>query len=313
MSTTLVDDVEAFLSHGKATGLAESTVRHYRQLLEAVLQFLRRRGCKRAPEVTAEDLDALMQEQVEKGFAKHTRVKIATIVRCLFRYLQEHGRIVVDPSRNLPRPGDDDGDEDLPEPPLSEAEVAALFAWMPRGTVVGIRNVCMMELIYGCGLRLSEAHRLNLDNVDLLERTVWVVDSKHGQSRLLPLMGTATAAVKDWLALRRTLLRGPDLGAFFLTAEGKRLTMDSIQRIFWVINQKRGPEARHLHPHLLRHSIAVHLMRGGADVRHVQAFLGHADIDTTKVYLRMVPGRLKEDYDKAMPEIAVNANGSAPS
>jgi site-specific recombinase XerD len=74
---------------------------------------------------------------------------------------------------------------------------------------------------------------------------------------------------------------------------------------FRALNARRGPEARQLHPHLLRHSIAVHLLRGGADGRHIQAFLGHGSLDTTKIYLRLVPGHLAEDYDKAMPEIAV--------
>jgi site-specific recombinase XerD len=90
----------------------------------------------------------------------------------------------------------------------------------------------------------------------------------------------------------------------FLSNEGgKRLKR--IDACLSQINETRGPDARHVHAHLFRHSIAVHLLRGGADIRYIQNFLGHACLDTTKVYLRLVPGDLKEDYDKAMPDIAV--------
>jgi site-specific recombinase XerD len=185
--------------------------------------------------------------------------------------------------------------------------VAAILSGLPRQSALDIRNACILELLYSCGLRRCEAIGLDVNHVNLTENTVWIEDSKHGQNRLLPLMGTAATAVRDWLALRRTLVRGPDRGALFLTRDGKRLTVQALAALFGGLNERRGIEARHLHCHLFRHSIAVHLLRGGADVRHVQAFLGHASLDTTKIYLRMVPGRLKEEYEKAMPEIAVGA------
>ena len=81
--------------------------------------------------------------------------------------------------------------------------------------------------------------------------------------------------------------------------------MMSVYPFFEQLNVARGPDMQRLHPHLFRHSIAVHLLRGGADVRYIQEFLGHADLDTTKIYLRLVPGHLREDYDAAMPEIEV--------
>jgi site-specific recombinase XerD len=303
--TTLADDIAAFIAHGTATGWSEITVRLYTERLATVATFLRRRGCKRAADVTPEDLDAFMQAKLDHRRAKNSRVDIAILIRSLFRFLVDHGRIVSDPSRGLPLP--DDGDDDLPSPPLSEAEVAAILSGLPRQSALDIRNACILELLYSCGLRRCEAIGLDLRHVNLTENTVWIEDSKLGQNRLLPLMGTAATTVRDWLALRRTLVRGPDRGALFLTRDGKRITVQALAALFGGLNSKRGIEARHLHCHLFRHSIAVHLLRGGADVRHVQAFLGHASLDTTKIYLRMVPGRLKEEYEKAMPEIAVGA------
>jgi integrase/recombinase XerD len=303
MPTPLDLDINAFINHGRNHGWADITVENYQWRLSLLANFLRPRGCKRAPDVTPEDLDAFMQAMNDQGRAKSSRMDLAVLIGCLFRWLQDHGRIISDPSRNLPVP--DDGEVDLPEPALSKDEVLALLANMPRDSAVGIRNACLLNLLYWCGLRRGEALRLDLQHVDLTTGTVWVEEGKGGQNRLLPLMRLATIAVKDWLALRRTLVRGPDRGAFFLTTDGKRLTVGSVAALFLQINARRGPELRHLHPHLLRHSVALHAMHGGADIRLIQAFLGHSSINTTKIYLRMVPGRLKIDYDRAMPEIAV--------
>jgi site-specific recombinase XerD len=305
MSTPLDDDLDAFLRHGRAHGWAPATVTNYIAKLANIARFCRERGCRRSADVTPADLDALMQAELALGTAASTRRQLAALTRSLFGWLHEQGCIVRDPSRGLPLP--DDGEEPLPQPPLSEAEVHALLAGLRRRSVTDLRNVCLLEMLYGCGLRRGEATRLDLDDVDLVRRTVSIHESKWGQSRIVPIMGSAATAVRDWLAVRRTLLHGPDCEAFFIAQTGKRLDGPSVAAVFWKLNARRGPEARHLHPHLFRHSIAVHLIRGGADIRHVQAFLGHADLNTTKIYLRMVPGRLKEEYDKAMPEIDVGA------
>jgi site-specific recombinase XerD len=129
-------------------------------------------------------------------------------------------------------------------------------------------------------------------------------------------MGTALAAVQDYLAVRWTIRKGPDHGALFLTQYGKRLVRGGVYTLFEGLDRQRGPNARRLPPHLLRHSIAVHLLRAGAGVRYIQQLLGHGrghpahpavpqDLETTKVYLRLVPGQLREDYDKAMPVFPV--------
>jgi len=104
------------------------------------------------------------------------------------------------------------------------------------------------------------------------------------------------------LAVRRDLLRGPNHGALFLGVRGRRINLKDLGILMRKVSRVLGVR---VHPHLLRHSIAVHLLRGGADVRYIQHFLGHSSLDTTKIYLRLVPGQLREDYDEAMPEIAV--------
>lgn len=254
-------------------------------------------------DVTPADLDTVMTHARDAERAKKTRVQLAILLKQFFEWLHAHGRVIVDVSLTLGLP--DDGEEDLLEPPLSEAEVRTLFEALPRRSVFDLRNACLLELLYGCGLRIGEVIRLEVADIDLARRVVIVRESKHGQDRVVPLMGTAQAAVQDYLAVRRTLLKGPDHGALFLSQYGKRITQATVYALFEDLNRHRGASMRHLHPHLLRHSIAVHLLQHGTDVRYIQQFLGHGSLDTTKVYLRLVPGRLKEDYDKAMPDIAV--------
>ena len=117
-------------------------------------------------------------------------------------------------------------------------------------------------------------------------------------------MSGALGALRDYLALRRTLLVGLDQGAVFLNHHGLRINHAAVKGWIRFLSGKH-PDKPAFHAHLFRHSIAVHLLRRGADIRHIQEFLGHARLDTTKVYLRLVPGHLKEGYDAVMPEVDV--------
>jgi site-specific recombinase XerD len=217
-------------------------------------------------------------------------------------WLMAQGRILTNPAATVGIGRRDE--QELPPDPLTEPELHALIAAIPARNAVDLRNRAHVEVLYGCGLRLAESLHLDLDDIDHRQRTVLVRQGKGGKDRLLPLPGSAHAALRDYLALRRTLLRGPDHGAVFLGRRGNRMDACSFRQ--WLQQHAAAVlgSGRRVHPHLLRHSIAVHLLRGGADIRHVQEFLGHADIETTRLYLRMWPGHLREDYDAAMPVLA---------
>lgn len=297
------DDIERFLVQGQAIGWKPNTLHNYRYILALTVDFLAMRGCRRFADVTRGDLEAFMGHLLADQHAKSSRIRASGLLRRYFGWLQDQGRIVANPSKGLPVP--DDGEEDLPGPPLSEEEVAAIIDGLPRASVFDLRHVCLLEMFYGCGLRISEAVKLDLGHIDLHRRTVLILESKHDQTRLVPLPKTAKTALQTYLSLRKTLLRGPDHGAVFITEQGQRWKRSSIYGFFKVLNWKGVGTGRSLHPHIFRHSIAVHLLRRGADIRYIQQFLGHASLDTTKIYTRLVPGHLKEDYDKAMPEIEV--------
>ncbi len=298
----LADEMDDYLRHGRSVGWKDKTILNYRHHLSILVRVLRKRGCRRVADITYDDLMAVMQHVSDEGRAKKSRVQLAILCKQFFQWLQDQGKIIRNPALGLPSP--DNGEPELAEPPLSEDDVQALFASLPRRTTSDLRNACLLELLYGCALRISEALALDTNDIDLSRRTLRVRGGKGGQDRLLPLMTTATAAVKDYQSVRRTLLKGPDHGALFLNQNGVRIKLSGVYGFFQDLNTARGPDARRLHPHLFRHSIAVHLLRGKADIRHVQELLGHANLDTTKHYLRLVLGHLRQDYDAAMPDIA---------
>lgn len=291
---TLNELINAFCAAEAARGLMASTVETYRQRLELAARTFRARGCTGAP--TAWDCDAVLLAARRHGRSRQAIHNLRSVIRRFGRWLHTRGHTERDPAVDLQATSP--LHEELPPEPLSEAQVQALLDAVPRESVLDLRNRAQLELLYGCGLRLGESLDLTLDDLNLGQATV-LVHGKGGHERLMPMLPLTLRAVGDYQALRRTLLRGPDLGRLFLSRWGRPLTKDGFRG--WLTAHGQQTLGRRVHPHLLRHSAAVHLLRGGADIRHVQAFLGHADIDTTKIYLRMVPGHLKADYEQAMP------------
>lgn len=300
-----MDEIADYIQQRKAEGLSPATLKTNESILKALAKFLDTRGNRRASDVTPEDLDAHMLAMFDAGVRLSTRQVRGSVIRAFFRWLAEAGKLLSNPARDILVPEDED-DVPLAEPPLEEAEVAEIIDGLPQRNAIDLRNRLHLELLYGCGLRIAESVGLDLRDIDLEARTLRI-HGKGGKIRILPLMRGVQVALEYYFCLRRSLLKGPDHGALLLNKRGRRVEPSAVYCLLQVLNRQRGPGRTRLHPHLFRHSIAVHLLRGGADIRHIQEFLGHANLDITKRYLRLVPGRLKEDYDKAMPEIAVMA------
>jgi len=298
----LLDEaVELFVAQ-KAPVVASRTIVGYRKTLRLVAAQLRRRGVLHAADVTPDDLDAILLSMAERGLKRTTRFHHASVLREFFRVLVDRGLVLRNPALDLPIP--DDSDQELPPAPLDEGEVAVLLNAIAPVDVFALRNRAHLHLLYGCALRLSESLALDVGDIDFGQRTVFIRGGKGNRDRFVPLMKGVAGALKDYLAVRRQLLKGPDTGILLMSNRGQRLGEFVIRAVLDDLAVRCGIQ-RKLYPHLLRHSIAVHLLRGGADIREVQAFLGHASMETTKVYLRMVPGHLREEYDRAMPDIAV--------
>lgn len=295
------DTVDEYLRYHAASDWRPKTVLHHRYILRRFLAFVESQGVRRWSALTPQLCDAFLLSLADGGLCRVSRDSFAWSLRGLGAWLAQHGRVLRDPTADLVVLDDDE--LPLPPAPLSEEQVAAIFAAVPRRHVVDLRNRLHLELLYSCALRNSEAVMLDVGDLDVEARTLFVRITKGGAPRSLPLMRGTLAAAEEYLALRRELLRGPDAGALFLTTRGRRLQPWYMQRLLAAASPGLGFR---VHPHLLRHSIAVHLLRQGADVRHIQQFLGHVSLETTKVYLRLVPGQLREDYDEAMPVFPID-------
>lgn len=296
---SLAEHRDRLVAHQTALGLCATTITAHRRVVTDLMGFIASRGCQRAADLRPDDVDAFVLHLRERGLAPGSVNAAASSLRIFGTWLYRRGLVLSDPTLAL----DDMAEgEPLRAPPLSEAQVAALLDALPLRSVLDLRNRAHLELLYGCGLRISESLDATLDDLDRARRTL-LVHGKGGHERLLPILPSAMAALEDYLALRRSLLRGPDRGILFLSSTtGGRLSATTFSG--WLARWAQHSIGRHVHPHALRHAAAVHLLRGGADIRHVQEFLGHADLDTTKTYLHLIPGHLRADYDKAMPALA---------
>lgn len=293
--------VERFIAHLSARGRSASTVETRRHCLVVAVETWTRRGVLRPADLGEDDLLAVIAERRAAGLSASTLTATAVSMVLFTAWLHRQGLLLSDPGEGLT--ARQEGDRPLPPAPLSQAQVAALLAAQPGRTTVHLRQRTMLELIYGCALRLGEALGLRVDDLDLGAGTVFVC-GKGGHERVLPVLPPAAAALADYLAVRGDLVRGPDAGVLFITPPGTGIAPTSVRDWLHGLARRALGEGVRVHPHALRHAAAVHLLQRGTDIRHIQAFLGHASLDVTTIYLRLVPGQLRDDYDAAMPPLA---------
>jgi integrase/recombinase XerD len=194
---------------------------------------------------------------------------------------------------------------------LSRDEVAQLLE-APRGTEPpALRDRALLELMYACGLRASEAIGLEIGDVDL-EAGILRARGKGSKERLVPVGSTASRAVVAYLGRGRPRLAGDRMEpALFLNHRGGRLTRQGLYKIVQRHARAAGLEGR-MSPHTLRHTFATHLLAGGCDLRSLQEMLGHADVATTQIYTHLSADRLKDVYFKAHPRALGAASPPRP-
>jgi integrase/recombinase XerD len=217
-------------------------------------------------------------------------------VKSFFAFLARRGLLLRNPAEDLVIPSA----SPLPRAALSEGQAARLMQ-APGDTKAGRRDRAILETLYGMGLRRGECTRLDVADVDLAAGTLLVRDGKGRKDRMLPVPGRAAAALGAYLKdVRPRLVRDPHEPALFLTAWwGHRLSDISVSFLLHRHAQTAG--IAKAHPHALRHACATHLLKGGADVRHVQAILGHKKLETTALYTRVVIEDLRQVVAHAHP------------
>jgi integrase/recombinase XerD len=246
--------------------------------------------------LSSDDLERWLAGLRAEGLAASTIARRTAAVRAFFKHEQLLGARPDNPAAALTPPK---RVRRLPRT-LSAAEAERLVDAAQGVTPRAMRDRALVELLYGAGLRISEALGLERSSVDLDERLVRVV-GKGGKERIVPLGRPAADAVRRWLALGRPHLDRRHRPELFLNARGGALTRAGAFLILRRLAEKAGLDPRRIHPHLLRHSFATHLLEGGADLRSVQEMLGHADLGTTELYTHVTDRRRRELYFRAHP------------
>lgn len=277
-------------------GLAKRTVEAYRWDLELFGKFLEEREVTDLSQVTRELIREFLAEEQERGLAEKTIARHLVGIKAFFKFLAVDHLLAGDITEimNSPKLW-----RKVPET-LSEAECRAVIEVYSSPEPVSLRNRAIMELLYASGLRASECCDLRTVNVNLQEGLLRVV-GKGSKERVVPFGHAAAKAMGEYLRNGR-----PELDAagkapfFFLNQHGRRLNIKQV----WLIAAEAGTMAgvaKHVHPHLLRHSFATHLLANGADLRVIQDLLGHASINTTQIYTHADTSKIAEAFRKFHP------------
>jgi len=281
-------------------GLSRNTLKAYRSDLLQFGEFVDRRGLT-VLECSHPDLAAFLSE-LAAGSGQRAPVAASTLARkvaCLrsfYRHLRREGMLEHDPTSELRGPGKP---QQLPRV-LSREEVTELLR-QPQGSApLAVRDRAMLELMYACGLRASEAVGLELADVDL-EEGLLCARGKGSKERLVPIGRQALAAVRGYCRSARPQLLGNRAQQhLFLNRRGGSLTRQGLYKIVQG-HARRAGLSQKMSPHTLRHTFATHLLAGGCDLRSLQEMLGHADLATTQVYTHLSAERLKDVYFGAHP------------
>ena len=286
------NDVDWFLEGERARGATPATLRSYGADLRTYAAWLA--GRDRTPATaTRADVRAFAADLASRGLAPASRARALAALRSFHRRLHAAGRAGADPAAELPGPR---RERRLPDVPR-EAELARLLDAPWPDTVAGRRDRALLELLYGCGLRVSEACRL--DRADVDARAVRVL-GKGGKERLVPIGEPAADAVARWLAHGRPEFVSERSGdALLLSVRGRRLEETAVRRILDRRLSSLGLE--HRSPHALRHAYATHLLEHGGDLRAIQELLGHASLASTEIYTRVSVSHLRTAHALAHP------------
>lgn len=286
--TERIDEFIASLHH-----LSPRTRLAYRRDLLQLQEFCEREGIARWKDIDGRLLRGFVAARHRRGVGGRSLQRNLSAIRALYRFLIKTGAAAQNPAQGVVTPR-------VPKrlPGALDVDQAARLVSIEVDGGLSARDRAMLELMYSSGLRLAELVGLDLDGVDFGDATA-TVTGKGRKTRKLPVGSYAIAALKEWLAVRPSIA-APGEKALFVSARGTRISARSVQQRMRRWGLKQGL-ATHVHPHMLRHSFATHLLESSGDLRAVQELLGHADISTTQVYTHLDFQHLAKVYDAAHP------------
>ena len=289
-----IDDIDRILRGFGAylqleRGLADNTRESYLFDIAKFIEFLKRES-QTLRSVTDESLQAFVADLHDLGIAPRSQARIISDLKSFFKYLKAENYIDDDPTINLESP---QTGRHLPEV-LTVEQIDMLIDEIDKSTPEGRRNNAIIEVMYGCGLRVSELVNLEINKLFFDDGYI-VVTGKGSKERIVPISDVAIELVNSYMLERAQLdVVAGEENVLFLNRRGHRLTR---QMIFTIIKRlaRQAGIAKEISPHTLRHSFATHLLEGGANLRAIQQMLGHESIATTEIYLHLDTSNLRRE------------------
>ena len=281
--------------------LSENSIRAYLADLESMLAHINSLGVTEFSKLELNHLRSWLANFQIKGGARASITRRVVSIRAFTYWGAKNGWLVRDIGRDLvaPKP-----ERNLPE--ILDIDTASeLISFLEQrageeGTPIAKRDLAMVEVLYGTGIRVSELVGLNLADIDRDRNTLRVI-GKGNRERVVPLGIPALKALENWLnSGREELITKESDSSVFIGSRGKRIDQRVVRDVVYEATNALGKNLR-LGPHALRHSAATHLLEGGADLRTVQEILGHSSLATTQIYTHVTEERLKAAYEQAHP------------
>ncbi|MEM8498421.1 MAG: tyrosine recombinase XerC [Pseudomonadota bacterium] len=293
--------IDEFLGYGRSVRrLSANTMGAYRRDLNLFNNYCAQKNLNSPEQVTEADVRSLVGQQHRRGLSGRSIQRLLSSIRSLYGFYNRNAVDKHNPALSLRAPKTS---KTLPK--AAEVDQLQHFLNISADDALAARDAAMFELMYSSGVRLSELVSVNIADLDR-GANLLLVTGKGNKTRSLPVGSKAISAIHEWMKWRQDFSPARDETALFLSKRGSRIKPRSVQaRLeYWCKQQAMGHK---LHPHMLRHSFASHLLQSSGDLRALQELLGHANISTTQVYTHLDYQHLAEVYDKAHPR-AVKSN-----
>lgn len=290
---SLHPDVDEFLHYLKTEKqLAAQTIINYQRDLQTLMVFLKKQNISNWQKVETAHCKQWIAQLHSRGLSGRSIQRMLSATRSLYRYLLREEKVDQNPALGLRAPK---SPRRLPKAPDVDqiSHLLSIKTDEPRE----IRDLALLELVYSSGLRLSELLSVNVSDLDISDSSLQVT-GKGNKMRLVPIGTKAQEAISRWLGVREEIASTDD--ALFINRKGIRMTPRQVQKRFERWGKRYGDQ--HLHPHMLRHAFASHLLESSGNLRAVQELLGHASISTTQIYTHLDFQHLADVYDKAHPK-----------
>jgi integrase/recombinase XerC len=273
---------------------SEHTLKSYQRDLKRLATYCLDKQILNWGDIQQSEIRSHVAARHRQGIGSKSLQRELSAIRSFYSYLLKNSWVEINPAQHVKAPKQA---RKLPK----VLDVDQVNGLLEAGTnsQLEIRDLAMFELFYSSGLRLSELNSLDLVDLDLSDQSLIVRSGKGGKSRVLPIGGKAVSAINNWLSVREKMI-GINDNALFVSSKGRRLGQRSIELRLSQWCKKKGIQ-EHIHPHMLRHSFASHLLESSQDLRAVQELLGHSNISTTQIYTHLDFQHLAEIYDKAHP------------